>query len=61
VIEYLGDEQLVHLRLGEKALVAKLPVSATLRAGSSESFAVSLANIVLFDAGSGEATAWGAL
>jgi multiple sugar transport system ATP-binding protein len=60
VVEYLGDEQLVHLRLGEKALVAKLPVSATVQPGARESFAVPLASIVLFDSASGEATAWGA-
>src|SRR5580704_14164649 len=38
VVEYLGDERLVHLRLGEKALVAKLPLSASLQAGTTESF-----------------------
>jgi len=59
VIEYLGDEQLTHLRLGEKTLVAKLPVSATLQAATSQSFAVSLDDIVLFDSASGEAMAWG--
>ena len=59
VIEYLGDEQLTHLRLGEKTLVAKLPVSATLQAATSQSFAVSLDDIVLFDSASGEAVAWG--
>jgi multiple sugar transport system ATP-binding protein len=60
VVEYLGDERLVHLRLGEKALVAKLPLSASLQAGTTESFSVPLESIVLFDAASGEATAWGA-
>jgi multiple sugar transport system ATP-binding protein len=60
VVEYLGDEQLAHLRLGEKALVAKLPVSAKLQAGAREPFAVALEDIVLFDAASGEATGWGA-
>jgi multiple sugar transport system ATP-binding protein len=60
VVEYLGDEQLVHLRLGEKALVAKLPVSATVQAGTTESFAVPRESIVLFDSETGEAIAWGA-
>jgi multiple sugar transport system ATP-binding protein len=59
VVEYLGDEQLAHLRLGEKALVAKLPVSVKLQAGTRESFAVQLEDIVLFDSASGEAIAWG--
>jgi ABC-type sugar transport system ATPase subunit len=58
VIEYLGDEQLAHLRLGDQRLVAKLPVSAKLQAGTRESFAVPLESIVLFDSESGEATAW---
>ena len=60
VVEYLGDERLVHLRLGEQALVAKLPVSAAVQAGTRESFAVALESIVLFDSASGQATAWGA-
>jgi len=60
VVEYLGDERLVHLRLGEKALVAKLPLSASVQAGTTESFSVPLESIVLFDEASGEATAWGA-
>jgi ABC-type sugar transport system ATPase subunit len=60
VVEYLGDEQLAHLRLGEKALVAKLPVSPRLQAGTRESFAIPFESIVLFDSASGEATAWGA-
>jgi ABC-type sugar transport system ATPase subunit len=59
VVEYLGDEQIAHLRLGDHELVAKLPVSATLRAGTRESFAVARRDIVLFDRASGEATAWG--
>jgi multiple sugar transport system ATP-binding protein len=56
VVEYLGDEQLVHLRLGEKALVAKLPVSAIVQPGARESFTVPLTSIVLFDSVSGQAT-----
>jgi multiple sugar transport system ATP-binding protein len=59
VVEYLGDEQLAHLRLGEKTLVAKLPVSVNLEVGTRESFAVQLEDIVLFDSVSGEAIAWG--
>ncbi len=60
VVEYLGDEQLAHLRLGEKTLVAKLPVSANMQAGTRASFGIPLEDIVLFDAASGEAIAWGA-
>jgi len=59
VVEYLGDEQLAHLRLGEKPLVAKLPVSAKLQAGTREPFAVPHEDIVLFDSASGETIAWG--
>ena len=33
VVEYLGDEQLAHLRLGDHEIVVKLPVEPRLRAG----------------------------
>ena len=40
VVEYLGDEQLAHLRLGEYSLVAKLPVDERLEPGTSAAFSV---------------------
>ncbi len=49
VVEYLGDEQLVHLRLGEHAVVIKLPVEPRLQAGRQETFSVPLQKILLFD------------
>src|SRR5207342_3126249 len=33
VVEYLGDEQLAHLRLGDHAIVVKLPAEPRLQAG----------------------------
>jgi multiple sugar transport system ATP-binding protein len=55
VVEYLGDEQLAHLRLGDRALVAKLPVEPRLLAGSRQTFTVPLEKVVLFDGASTEA------
>jgi multiple sugar transport system ATP-binding protein len=49
VVEYLGDEQLAHLRLGDHALVAKLPVEPRLEAGSRATFSVPLQKVLLFD------------
>jgi multiple sugar transport system ATP-binding protein len=49
VVEYLGDEQLAHLRLGDRPLVAKLPVEPRLLAGSQQAFTVPLEKVILFD------------
>jgi multiple sugar transport system ATP-binding protein len=49
VVEYLGDEQLAHLRLGDAELVAKLPVEPRLTAGRQETFSVPLQRVLLFD------------
>jgi len=49
VVEYLGDEQLAHLRLGETDIIAKLPVEPRLQAGSQERFSVPLRKVILFD------------
>jgi ABC-type sugar transport system ATPase subunit len=49
VVEYLGDEQLVHLRAGEIPLVAKLPVEPRLAAGEPVALAVALDKLYLFD------------
>ncbi len=56
VVEYLGDERLVHARLGDCTLVAKLPVEQQVEAGSTATFSVAHDSVVFFDAGSGLAT-----
>jgi ABC-type sugar transport system ATPase subunit len=49
VVEYLGDEQLAHLRLGDHEIVVKLPVEPRLRAGERETFSVPFDKVLLFD------------
>ena len=49
VVEYLGDEQLAHLRLGDHDIVVKLPVEPRLHAGEHETFSVPLDKVLLFD------------
>jgi multiple sugar transport system ATP-binding protein len=49
VVEYLGDEQLAHVRLGDHEIVVKLPVEPRLRAGEQETFSVPLEKVLLFD------------
>jgi multiple sugar transport system ATP-binding protein len=49
VVEYLGDEQLVHLHSGEVALVAKLPVEPRLAPQQDVSLTVPLEKLYLFD------------
>ena len=55
VVQYLGDEQLVYLRLGDAEIVAKLPLEARLEPGRTERFAVPFHHLLLFDAESGNA------
>jgi multiple sugar transport system ATP-binding protein len=55
VVEYLGDEQLAHLRLGERPVVAKIPVETKLEAGRTATFSVPLSKILLFDEATGRA------
>ena len=55
VVQYLGDEQLAYLRLGEAEIVAKLPLEAQLEAGREEEFAVPFQKLLLFDAETGNA------
>ena len=50
VVEYLGDEQLVHLIRKDTPLLAKLPVEQQLETGRDEQFAVARDKVVLFDA-----------
>jgi ABC-type sugar transport system ATPase subunit len=54
-VQYLGDEQLAYVRLGDAEVVARLPVEAVLEPGRSERFAVPVHNLLLFDAESGDA------
>ena len=49
VVEYLGDEQLAHLRLGDHQIVVKLPAEPRLHAGEHETFSVPLDKVLLFD------------
>jgi multiple sugar transport system ATP-binding protein len=56
VVEYLGDERLAHLRLGERSLVAKVPVDERLEPGTTASFSVARDAVIFFDAESGVAT-----
>jgi ABC-type sugar transport system ATPase subunit len=50
VVEYLGDEQLAHLRLRDNSVVVKLPVEPRLENGVNQTFSVPLKRILLFDA-----------
>jgi ABC-type sugar transport system ATPase subunit len=56
VVEYLGDERLVHMRLGETTLVAKLPVTEEIEAGASKTFSVARESVIFFAADTGQAT-----
>jgi multiple sugar transport system ATP-binding protein len=56
VVEYLGDEQLAHLRLGERSLVAKLPVAESVEPGSTAAFAVARDAVLFFAADTGVLT-----
>jgi multiple sugar transport system ATP-binding protein len=50
VVEYLGDEQLVHLTRKDTPLQAKLPVEERVASGQELSFAVPRDKLILFDA-----------
>jgi multiple sugar transport system ATP-binding protein len=50
VVEYLGDEQLVHLAARDQALLAKLPVDQRLAAGEERQFSIARDKLHLFDA-----------
>jgi multiple sugar transport system ATP-binding protein len=54
VVEYLGDELLVHLLRRETPLLAKLPVEERIDTGADAEFAVAHDKVLLFDAGTGE-------
>ena len=50
VVEYLGDEQLVHLHAGDVELIAKLPIEPRLSVGQDVTLAVPVEKLYLFDA-----------
>ena len=50
VVEYLGDEQIVHLDVKDTPLVAKLPVEERLSMGDNVDFFVARNKLRLFDA-----------
>jgi multiple sugar transport system ATP-binding protein len=50
VVEYLGDEQLVHLARKDTALQAKLPVEQQVGTGQELTFIVPRDKLILFDA-----------
>ena len=54
VVEYLGDEQLVHLVRKDTPLLAKLPVEERVEMGQDQEFAVAGDKVLLFDAETGE-------
>jgi ABC-type sugar transport system ATPase subunit len=54
VVEYLGDELLVHLLRRETPLLAKLPVEERIDTGGDAEFAVAHDKVLLFDAETGE-------
>jgi multiple sugar transport system ATP-binding protein len=54
VVEYLGDEQLLHLRVGDTTLLATIPIEQRLAPGEVQTFAVARDRLLLFDAESEE-------
>ncbi|HEX3803464.1 MAG TPA: ATP-binding cassette domain-containing protein [Solirubrobacteraceae bacterium] len=56
VVEYLGDERLAHVRLGERALVGKIPADEHLTLGTTVAFAVPREALIFFDAETGLAS-----
>jgi len=57
VVEYLGDEQIVHMTAKDTPLVAKIPVEERLSAGDAKQFFVAQDKLRFFDAESEERVA----
>jgi ABC-type sugar transport system ATPase subunit len=55
VVEYLGDEQLVHFVVKDHVLLAKLPVEPRIASGANVELTVPRDRLYLFDAETGEA------
>ena len=58
VVEYLGDEQLVHLTLRDRPIEAKLGVEEQLDRGVDLEFSVARDKLLLFDAETGDRVRW---
>jgi sn-glycerol 3-phosphate transport system ATP-binding protein len=56
-VEYLGEEQLVHMLIGETPVVAKIPTRQSVDAGDAQSFAIPRDRLFRFDAQSEERVA----
>jgi multiple sugar transport system ATP-binding protein len=54
VVEYLGNEELLHLRLGKEDIVAVVNAAAQVQAGSEVRLRLPLSKLHLFDPESGE-------
>jgi ABC-type sugar transport system ATPase subunit len=50
VVEYLGDEQIVHMRVRDTPIVAKLPVEDRVTTGETTEFSVDREKLRPFDA-----------
>ena len=50
VVEYLGDEQLVHLRLKDTPLLAKIDIEQRVAQGEHSTFRIPADKLHLFDA-----------
>ena len=59
VVEYLGDEQLVHVRVGDMPRLATIPIEQRLAPGDERTFAVARDKLHLFDADSEESVTVG--
>ncbi len=55
VVEYLGDEQLAHLRVGDASLLATIPIEQRLAPGEVQTFAVARDRLLHFDTESEQA------
>jgi ABC-type sugar transport system ATPase subunit len=53
-VEYLGEEQLVHVLIGGTPVVAKIPTEQSVGAGDEQTFAIPRSRLFLFDAQSEE-------
>jgi multiple sugar transport system ATP-binding protein len=55
VVEYLGDEQLVHLRSRDTPLLAKLPIELRVEPGEEREFTIPRDKLYVFDAATEQA------
>jgi ABC-type sugar transport system ATPase subunit len=54
VVEYLGDEQLVHIARKDQSLQAKLPVEQRVQPGDEFTFVIAREKLYVFDAATEE-------